>query len=391
MVPLEFVDSVMRYGTNTSNYTSQALGNNVMARVQEKWGVASNGKAILSPGRWGNGSYSLNLESDAGAASSLNLKLKRGYDTLCFGFAYKPSSVPTPVADPSTDGMWITFSVNSSEIYGVGLVSDDNVTKFKFYNKPAGAWEAGDDIKLRASFNTSTWYYIEILVVTKIVNSLSLTPGIYVKVNGKQIYSTQSLIYTNANLNKITINPLFKVGGSGAAPGYYTDFYAAQNYIPYANTSRIWVPTCTGDGSLTEWNTSSGTVHYTLVDETVRDSSDYIYTEVSGKRDLYKFDEPTPLTNIHAVAINAGAEYDTFGQPAIQEEATRIQGIYRNIAGGTVYAFSGQVIPETSYRVHQHILTYNPVGTSVWLESDFTSGHLGIQSYNTYIYSPPMA
>ena len=111
-----------------------------------------------------------------------------------------------------------------------------------------------------------------------------------------------------------------------------------------------------GDSTLIQWTPSSGTTHYTLVDEAVLDTSDYVYTTLGNRRECYSFEDPVgpPGWTIGAVRVTAYARYT-----AAADE--RLYGLIKNPASTTTYTSSNYYTLTTSFAKYSWDFAKNPV------------------------------
>lgn len=393
-----FLDSTSKYGFNTNNHNT-AQGNEISDLVLEKWGGPLRaGRIQLSPGRWGVESYSLRIMGfDPGGGSGISkgqcsLKVRQPVPNFTVGFALKPlMAIPrsdgTGVVRLNETNQWLTFYDGSGIArHGVVLNRENTGTSptgiaFSVTNAQLGWYETYGNTSYRnspvVSFDPAKWNYYEFHVTSGNAN----TTDFRIKVNGQEVWRAGSGLYHH--IQEVRINSNYtSVSGDMFIDGYYTDFYVADALIPGACTSRVWVPEHQprgssimyqdmASGNRSQWGVVSDTVHYRNVDEKPHSSGDYIYAASTGLIDTFSFPTPSsvfhPVGNIHAIAVSLGLM--PFGSTA------EVKGMYfRPATTGEHYFTGGGVFPEGSYRVKQHIMNYNPMGTSVWLSSDIGSG-----------------
>lgn len=400
MNKIYFLDSTSKYGFNTANHTSDQAGNNVVDLVLEKWGGPLRaGRIQLAPGRWGEESYSLRLYGyNAGGSSGVQkglctLKVPQPVPNFTLGFALKPRTV-TPhelgvgSVSISEYNQWLTFH-DASGIARYGLL----INRESAGTQPTGAaiaitqpitgvWDetAGNNGNYSSPvipFDPDKWYYFEV----NIASGTDLSTDIAVKINGKPFFTAGQGTYHNIQEVKFHSN-YGSVSGDMYVDGYYTDLYVSDGFINGACTSRVWVPEHRprnssmmyqdmASGNLSQWSVVGAPRNYAALHEKPHSSGQYVSANVSGLIDTYSFPQPSsvfqPVGNIHGVALNMGL------MP--MGSTTEIKGLYYNMQGSSKHYFAESgVMPEGEYKVKQHIMAYNPMGTSVWIATDLGSG-----------------
>lgn len=188
-----------------------------------------------------------------------------------------------------------------------------------------------------------TFYYIEWKVT--IADSIAASSCI-VKVNG----ATWLTVATGQDL-KNTANTTansFRFGGSNVAGTYtFDDFYLCNQS---GSTNNNFLGDCridtlypTSDGNYSQFTPSTGTTHYTLVDETTPNTSDYNESSTLNHIDSYGMGNlPTSPSTIYGVQVCDAALKDDAGarglSPFIRSSTTDSVGTELALSTGQLYA-----------------------------------------------------
>ena len=166
----------------------------------------------------------------------------------------------------------------------------------------------------------------------------------------------------------------------GTSVGYYLtldDIYvcddtgAANN--DFLGDTRILSTIPTGDGAELQWTPSSGTTHYTLLDEaTPNGDTDYISAAAAGQTDTFTFPAltlPTGYGILRAVQVMAYAKSPVGG-------VDRLAGIAR--VGGTDYP-SAEGIVQAVYTGIANVFEGNPATGNPWTLAEVNAAEWGVK------------
>ena len=98
-------------------------------------------------------------------------------------------------------------------------------------------------------------------------------------------------------------------GQAGVSKGFYLDDLAVNDdagsyQTTYAGLGGVYYLKPDGEGATTTWTPSSGTVHYEMVDEQVRNTTDWIQAVDTGEIDLFELeDSPSYVNTINLVQV----------------------------------------------------------------------------------------
>jgi hypothetical protein len=140
------------------------------------------------------------------------------------------------------------------------------------------------------------------------------------------------------------------------------------------NSVRIESLPPNGDDTV-QWTTSTGTTHYTLVDENPASSTDNVYTSTDAEVEMFDMTNTTEAKNIYAVKVEVEAIDD------IDAGANNID--VRIDSGGTVSETNHNVTNTGAYAVFTHLEgAVDPDTSSAWTKTGINALKIGIQ-YNT--------
>lgn len=257
-----------------------------------------------------------------------------------------------------------TFSANASWVIGVAysvaslpsssvLVAellDNGTTQCDIRLNPDGTLSAtrnGTAVTGGTSttaLSAGAFYYIE----WKVTIADSIAAGsCKVRLNGVEIINvtTGQDLKNTANAYATQV----RIGNRTANPhtADYDDLYICdQNGSTnndFLGDCRIDTQFPNGDGATTNFATSSGTTHYTLVDETAPNTTDYVDSANVGDRDLYDFTNLTALatSTVYGVQVSTAALKDDAGSRSIAVTArsggTNVDGATQALSTSQLY------------------------------------------------------
>jgi len=269
-----------------------------------------------------------------------------------------------------------------SGIYGIRLETGstgDDATRLRAYRYSYG-WIAASDTGV---VPYDQWFYLEMYIYSHGTNGV-----IEVHINGQNVFSASG----------INTNP---VAGSGE--GYFNSF---KIYLPYQNCMmddvyayvggvhvadditpsniigdcRIETLFPNADGTYLQWATSSGTEHYSLINDPYLTTSPtkYVYTSTEFLRDSYEFENLTIDAGEEIIAIQENlVGYDQF--PA----QDYIHGIVVRdsvVASGENYRYWFNDI--TGMRSSALPYINDPITTSGWDVTDLNNTEFGLEYEN---------
>lgn len=124
------------------------------------------------------------------------------------------------------------------------------------------------------------------------------------------------------------------------------------------------------DGATTNFVTSSGTTHYTLVDEAAPNTTDYVDSATVGDRDLYEFANLTALSasTVYGVQVSTAALKDDAGSRSI---AVTARSASTNVDGATQALSTSQLIHSSIFETDS--------ASAAWTQSSVDAAQFGIK------------
>ncbi len=239
------------------------------------WDYHGTSVAAVTPGA--SGSYCYSVGSNNTAYKNLPTSLTEAY----MRFRFKTDNF-TP---NSSMAYYPSFSSGSSQIIWLST----NQTYYMKINTSGGVLASGSRL-----MTNDTWYILEMYL------KIDDTVGRFVlKINGITDIDftgdTKPSSYTS-------FNRLIFYGGANFVgfPTLYIDDIAINDTNGTEDNSwcgdgRVERLFPNADGDMLEWTPSSGSVHYTMVDEVPEDEdSTFVYTSASMKQDMYQLSTYTP-------------------------------------------------------------------------------------------------
>ena len=167
-----------------------------------------------------------------------------------------------------------------------------------------------------------TWHYLEAkFEIAEIANDGFAE----MRVDGVEVIN-ETGIDTNNNVSTAVLDFRFQCTNASASDGDYVaydDIYilvdADGGQTDYLDPQRVRAIPPTGDTGTMDWTTSSGTVHYTLIDENGVDTSDYVESATNNDIDMFSLTnvDDTRKGNYHGVKVEAEVIDTVGGSPTL--------------------------------------------------------------------------
>lgn len=325
------------------------------ADIAKKW-TTTSGAVAISAGNGRRSSSALNI-------SSINQFVKKtfatGVATIIVGFAWKPlnnGSSGNPellnLFDGATSHIAMNFNAtNRLEIRRGGYTGTLLATS-------------------TTVFGTGTYYFIELKV------TISDSAGVVVlKINGATDINLSSVDTRNAGNASVDTVTFGGSSSSAHSISYIDDVYicdglgsAPQN--DFLGDSRIDTLFPNADGSNSAWTPSTGTTHYTLVDETTPNTTDYVESNVVGSKDTWNFQNLTAITGtIYGAQICTAALKDDAGA----------RSFANTLKSGATNADGAAQVMSTSQLYFMDIFATDPATAAAWTESAVNAAEFGVK------------
>lgn len=129
------------------------------------------------------------------------------------------------------------------------------------------------------------------------------------------------------------------------------------------------------DGASSQWTTSSGSAHWSLVDDSpgANDDTDYVQTAVNGNVDLFGVPDLQQITgNITGVIVRYDVRLLAAGSRNVRAKHRHTDGTISN--GSTV------TVSSTAYATAKQVWESNPGTAAPWAVADVNGGQFGIEA-----------
>lgn len=220
-------------------------------------------------GRYGG--YAMGVQNVGTIDRSVRLPCRsESMECTCgFDFYYESATETDP------RGFWDLIDTNSARMFRVALAADGSL---KFY-RGNGVTLLGTTTTLLAA---STWYHVEFQLRMNDTTGLLI-----VKINGVQEINVTATDTLEAG---VTLPACWLWGSFGSATGHRQkrmDNLIIQDELNWMGEVYAEPLTLQADTADKDWGRSTGSDNYALIDETVRDETDYIQSGTPGDFDLY--------------------------------------------------------------------------------------------------------
>lgn len=215
--------------------------------------------------------------------------------------------------------------------------------------------------------SSATYNYLEIKATIH-----DTTGSVTLKLNGVQVLNLTS--QDTRNGGNATVNTVRLQSPASSADVTYDDFYicdtSGSTNNDFLGDVRIDTLYPTSDGNYSQFTPSTGTTHYTLVDETTPNTTDYNDGNAVGDRDSYGMGNLTALSSqtVYGVQVNAAALKDDAGTKSV---ATFVRSSSTNGDGASAALSTAQTYVS-------QIFETNPNGSVAWTESTVNAAEVGV-------------
>jgi len=323
------------------------------ADIEKKWNTKNNTPTITANGRRSGGSFRTTGNSQY---------VQKTFPTTSswvIGFAFTCAALPT-----NAQGLAVLLDAGTVQC-DLRLNIDGTLSVTRSGTAVTGGTSSN-------AIAINTWYYIEWKVT--IADSISAN-SCKVRVNGVDwltVATSQDLKSTaNASASQL------RLGMSTAGAPSSTDFDDLYVCNQSGSTNNDFLGDCridtlypNGDGNYSDFTPSTGSTHYTLVDEVTPNTSDYNDGGTVGHRDSYAFGNLAAITSqtVYAVQVNAAILKDDAGS---KSAATFARSVATNTDGaGTALG--------TSQTYVSQVFEQDPNAAAAWTESTVNAAEFGV-------------
>jgi hypothetical protein len=371
MATIYYFDGIESYGTSGDQRTA----------MLQAWGNVSSGAGActIRTGRYSGKAFSVGLNGGSFPGNILldlnHVHSSSPFTTVTLGVAVQGQS------DGMTEQAFIRFLDTSQTVllnveggsYGSGGSSGilHNI-HFTYSSSDTNI----DSYETGAA--NSTWHYLEIKY-----HPHTSTGTLTVKWDGVQVISYSGATSPNNNgVRYIEFSSGVYASESASNPSnssyladyvYFDDIYIADDFVTNATTSTIKRLAPSGEGTTHQWACSTGSTHYTLLDENPPNGdTDYVSTSSTSQVELVALADVGSTVNdpstVHAICLRTTAK--NTGTPANLTHIERFSG-----SNTTHSTFS----PTSDYQTFPQVLQTSPA-SAAYSVSDVNGLETGVTS-----------
>lgn len=322
------------------------------ADITKKYSVSSSATISSNTGRRSGGCYV------GGKYHYTTKSLPSSSASVVFGMAVKL------VSDASTTGL-VSILEGTTVHLTLGFVGTTG-GKIRITRGDSGGTLLATST---ATLSIGFWYYVELKA------TIHDTTGSYeLRINGGADVSGSSVDTRNGGASGVIDTIQLGSYATIGTPASYDDFYICNQSGATNNNflgdCRIDTLYPTSDGNYSAFTPSTGTTHYTLVDESTPNTTDYNSGVNSGDRDSYGYQDLSSITNqtIYAVQINAAALKSDAGARSLGT-MSRLSGTDKDGTGAAL---------GTSQMYISEIQETDP-SSAAWTQSNVNAAEFGVK------------
>ena len=186
-------------------------------------------------------------------------------------------------------------------------------------------WTNGINRGTTGALSQDQWYFVEVKFVidTTSAGTYELKIDGVTEISGNAITSRSGNNYANSFLIANASNGLF------LDDLYVCDGTAGLN--DFLGPCKVNVSYPTSDSTPSDWTTSTGVDHFALVNDSERDTSEYVYTDTNTDEDMFNFTVAAVNT---VLGLQFGVECSSSGS-----DVKEFQAIVRNVNDSSASEF----------------------------------------------------
>jgi hypothetical protein len=343
----------LRFFDGFDHYNS-GNGNSITTLMSTNGWTLNQTNACFTTSPYGVG-YSCGNSTNGG--SNLNYITFDNQQTWIVGFAFYAISNISANLIQLVDG-----GTSQLELQAIG----SGATSVYFQLTRNGTLIAGPTV----TYPIGTWHYLEFK--GKIDPTVGVAALKVDQVTGLS-FTGNTRASSNSYAATVYVNMIAYGGGSGPQM-YIDDLYIADGSGTFNNDfigqARVETLYPTGDGTTTQWTTSSGTTHYSLVNQQTPDNdSSYVSDQTVGDVDLYTVTPSLTGNTVGVNLIHLSRKDDT----ALRQVATTMT------VGGTAYEGNTATLA-SGYQYYKTMYDHNPNTSVNFTNFDISSGQFGIKT-----------
>jgi hypothetical protein len=324
------------------------------ANIGKKWTTAGASATIGSSGRRSSGNL-----ATASSSSGVVTKTLAATASWVIGFAFQYTGS-------------VTGSASICALLDAGTLQCElriNADGTLSVTRNGSAVTGGTSV---TALSAGAYYYLEwkVTIADSIgANSCKVRIG---GVDAITVTTGQDLKNTaNASANQVRLGC---ASGTNVATELFDDLYVCDQS---GSTNNDFLGDCrvdtllpTGDGTTSNFTPSTGSAHWSLVDEVDPNTTDYVSSSNSGDIDLYTYPDLTTLvtSTVYGVQVNSAALKDDAGSRSVAVVA-RSSG--SNVAGSTQALSTSQLIYNSIYEADS--------AAAAWTQTSVNAAEFGVK------------
>jgi hypothetical protein len=343
------------------------------ADIGAKWSssTASGGQTIDST-VFRNSGKALKITSIAQSGVFKSIGQASNY---CIGFGLYLNIIP-PGSTVSTStgeavmglGEGLNFALAGQ--VGLAVLSDGKLHAVRGSINGAGFSSATDLGASTTTLSPTTWYYVEMRVfIDGTVGQLE------VRINGVVEINLTGINTKAQTWNYATVIAFAGGSSSQTTAKYYDDLYVRTSSSGSAETGgflgdikvKPYYPNA--DGTYTAMTCSTGSTHYTLVDETAPNITDYVSSSTALTKDSYGFQDASETGSIKAVQLSAYCYKVDAG----------FRGVDVFIKSGATEVFAASQPLSTTPKYVTKMYEQDPNTSADWSQTNFNAAEFGVR------------
>jgi len=322
--------------------------------ISKKWN-ATAGPIVIGPG---NGRRGTNAYRTSGSAGT-QYWIRQVFDaqsTWIVGCAFRCTAVPSSTTlillwqDGSTDQCGLNFN-------GAGTLSVNR-----------GGTMIGTTTN---ALSTNTYYYIEWrLVINNTTGQAEIRVNgtTWLNLTGQDTQNTSNATATTLLFGNI--NTLNSLGNADFDDIYICDGTGSAPHNTFLGDCRVDTLFPNAEGSTQQWTPSTAGTHYTLVDETAPNTTDYVSSITPTQRELFGMQDLTVMTGTiygaqSCLAIIKGDSGSRVVRNVVRSSSSDSLGSNTSLSTGQLYQLS--------------IHATDPATSTAWTESGINNAQVGAE------------
>lgn len=251
------------------------------------------------------------LRSGTGSGNSFSKRLNVAAANIVWGCAVRFVSTPGASAFNNTGDTLFGLAnyLDSGDLDGqfaLGVFNDGKIRVARCRGFATSQCQFPTLLGTGASvLSTGTWYYIECRVFIH-----ASAGAVEVRVNGVAEI-TLTGVNTKGATSAVATSEFFQLRCLSSTAINFDDFYvrteasATEVTGGFLGDIKVKPYYPNGDGTYTALTCSTGSTHYTLVDETTPNTTDYVSSSTALQKDSYNFQDASETGSIKAVQLAA--------------------------------------------------------------------------------------